>query len=202
MDETQFLEILEETKRDLLEIANDSGFKNASDFEQAVRDSIGRKYQNFGGILDSNPHPHAFPEISLGRFGVEVKFSEKDSWRNVANSISEGVRDRSVKQILLFTAKWVGSRYLHVFTKMLMHVRTSHVPRFELDMETVDNIFEQFEDVSRICFNEHDKMKFVRRYALITQRGERLWWLDGGEASLLRPNTSVPLYDPVSSGKK
>ena len=61
MDETQFLEILEETKRDLLEIANDSGFKNASDFEQAVRDSIGRKYQNFGGILIRTHTPTLSP---------------------------------------------------------------------------------------------------------------------------------------------
>lgn len=207
MDKKQFLEILDETKSDLLEIANGSGFKSASDFEQAVRDSISKKYKNFGIILNPNPHPHAFPDISLGKFGVEVKFSEKDSWRNVANSISEGVRDRSVEQIFVIYCKMGGVPDIRIrpYQDVVMHVRTSHVPRFELDMEAVDNIFENFGVTypEFASMSMDGKMKFVRRYARSRlKRGERLWWLDGGEASPHTLPTQVRLYMNLSQTEK
>lgn len=40
--------------------------------------------------IDRNSKAQAFPDIAIGQFGVEVKFTEKDNWRSVANSISEG----------------------------------------------------------------------------------------------------------------
>ena len=36
--------------------------------------------------VDFEPHPYAFPDIVLGKFGIEVKFTEIDTWRSVANS--------------------------------------------------------------------------------------------------------------------
>jgi hypothetical protein len=37
--------------------------------------------------IDFNPHPQAFPDIAVGNFGVEVKFTLSDTWRSVANSV-------------------------------------------------------------------------------------------------------------------
>jgi hypothetical protein len=207
MDERKFLEILDETRKDLLQTAIVTGFKSASDFEKAVRETIGKKFQNVGTKLDPHPHPHAFPDISIGRFGVEVKFSEKDSWRNVANSISEGVRDRSVEKIFVIYCKMGGTPDIRVrpYEDVVMHVRTSHVPRFELDMETVDNIFKKFgvtyTDFASLDMN--DKMKFVRQYARERLlKGERLWWLDGGESSPHTLPTQVRLYMNLSQTEK
>ena len=91
------------------------------------------------------------------------------------------------------------------YQDVVMHVRTSHVPRFELDMETVDNIFEQFGVTypEFASMSMDDKMKFVRRYARSRlQRGERLWWLDGGEASPHTLPTQVRLYMNLSQAEK
>lgn len=207
MEEHDFIEILKTTRLELLGIAKSSGFKNASAFEHQVRTTLTTKLKNFGLCVDQNPHPHAFPDISVGKFGVEVKYSEKDSWRNVANSISEGLRDWDVEKIFVMYCKMGGVPDIRFrpYEDVVMHVRTSHVPRFELDMITEQNIFQQFglPYVEFAKLGMGDKMNFVRQYARSRlQKGERLWWLDGGEASPHTLPTQVRLYINLTQPEK
>lgn len=74
----------------------------------------------------------------------------------------------------------------------VMHVRTSHVPRFELDMTATQSLFEQIGttyDAFRQASAE-EKMAHVRAYARgRLKQGEHLWWLEADE----EPEHSLPL---------
>nr|WP_322814316.1 hypothetical protein [Chloroflexus sp.] len=54
-------------------------FKSAKDFESRVREVLDEFMQDKGLVVDFNPHPHAFPDITLGEFGIEVKFTLHDT---------------------------------------------------------------------------------------------------------------------------
>ena len=47
--------------------------------------------------IDFNPHPQAFPDIAMGEYGVEVKFTLSDTWRSIANSVLETQRINEVE---------------------------------------------------------------------------------------------------------
>lgn len=60
----------------LTEEAKNSLFKTSAQFENRVRevlDIIGKENSEFQ--IDFNPHPQAFPDIAMGEYGVEVKFT-------------------------------------------------------------------------------------------------------------------------------
>ncbi|GAC1634445.1 MAG: hypothetical protein NVS9B14_10510 [Candidatus Acidiferrum sp.] len=62
-----------------------------------------------------------------------------------------------------------------------MHVRTSHVPRFEVEIGAEQSLFEKFGiPYDRFCaLSPHDKMEHIRRYARSRlKEGDRLWWLE------------------------
>jgi hypothetical protein len=89
------------------------------------------------------PHPHVFPDIVLPPYGIEVKFTLKDTWRSVANSVFESTRAADVEHIYLLFGKMGGepgiewSRY----GESVVHVRTSHVPRFEVEIRPGRSLF-------------------------------------------------------------
>lgn len=63
----------------------------------------------------------------------------------------------------------------------IMHVRTSHVPRFEIEIGAKESLF----SVMNVSYDEfryfdiHKKMEFIRKYARgRLKAGERLWWLE------------------------
>lgn len=58
--------------------------------------------------VDLDPDAQAFPDIVIGQFGIEVKFTEKDTWRSVANSVFESKRERSVNHIYILFGKMGG----------------------------------------------------------------------------------------------
>jgi len=63
----------------------------------------------------------------------------------------------------------------------VMHVRTSHVPRFEVEMYPDESLFKKM-DITYQEFCElapEEKMRFIRKYARgRLAEGERLWWLE------------------------
>lgn len=133
--------------------------------------------------VDLSPHPHEFPDVVVEQFGIEVKFCRQDSWRSVANSVFESTRASSVEHIYLLFAKLGGvpdvgwGRY----ENCVMHVRTSHVPRFEVELDAAVPLFEKF-GITYDGFRglpEPEKMKLIRRYARqrIKPGSERPWWL-------------------------
>jgi hypothetical protein len=101
----------------------------------------------------------------------------------VANSVFESTRDANVKHIYVLFGKMGGAPDVRwgEYEKCVMHVRTSHVPRFEVEMYPEESLFGKmgitYEDFCRASFEE--KMRHVRKYARgRLRKGERLWWLE------------------------
>jgi hypothetical protein len=181
MERDDFEKFLDVLSQHLKAIATIEPFSTASSFETAIR-----KYINSQTDLVSvteTPHPYAFPDISMPPFGIEVKFTVNDSWRSVANSVFESTRDAAVRDIYVVFGKMGGSPDVKFarYEDCVMHVRTSHVPRFELEIGTTTPIFEKF-GVNYAEFSSmplSEKMTYVREYARKRLKtGERLWWLE------------------------
>lgn len=155
-------------------------FPSSPAFERAVRDALSQAFPDFEVNFD--PHPHAFPDVSLGRYGVEIKFTQNDTWRSVANSVFEGRRDQEVEEVYVVFGKIGGVPEVRWdrYDRCVMHVRTSHVPRFELDLDAEESFFSKM-DVPYSEFallSPEEKMKVVREYARgRLKEGEKLWWL-------------------------
>lgn len=183
-------------------------FKNSAEFEKRIRELINAGGGYKGVLVDINPHPHIFPDLPLGENGIEVKFTEKDTWRIVANSVFESTRAEGVRNIYVIFGKMGGAvpevkwaRY----DDCVMHVRTSHVPRFELEIGARESLFSKF-GISYPDFQEldlHKKMEFIRTYARgRLKKGERLWWLEFPTESEHSLPIQARLYTSLSQEEK
>lgn len=158
-------------------------FTESKSFENRVREVIRTLLDHFKIPVDFAPHPYGFPDIVLGKFGVEVKFTTNDTWRSVANSVFESFRNKDVKHIYVVFGKMGGCPEVRWgrYEECVMHVRTSHVPRFEVDIDAKESLFKKF-GISYDKFSalsEEGRMKYVRDYARERLKpGERLWWLE------------------------
>lgn len=187
----------------LTEEARTTGFKKALVFENRVREVT----QALSDALDADetaqrkdlaafasdfplslavdmaPPAQAFPDIVLGNVGIEVKFTEADTWRCIANSVLETNKVHSVKHICVVYCKMGGVPEVRYddWEHAVMHVRTSHVPRFELEIGSDRSLFSimgiSYDDFSALEMSE--KMVYIRNYARSRlKEGEHLWWLD------------------------
>lgn len=185
--------ILEKTTGILNAQINEFGiFSDSKHFEDAVRKTL----ISLGLKVNLNPPAQQFPDIVIGEFGVEVKFTEKDTWRSVANSISEGARDAFVRYVYLVFGKMGGNPKVDWgrYEDCVIHVRTSHVPRFEVEIgaKSTKSLFSLFgisyESFSKLSIEE--KMDYVRSYARSRLKpGEHFWWLEDKE----EPDHSLPI---------
>lgn len=179
-------------------------FVTASDFENRLRIII-NEFGGFDGTtVTLDPHPHAFPDISMGVFGIEVKHTRKDTWRSVANSILESSRDAKVEQIYVIFGKMGGIPKVkwQLYEDAIIHVRTSHVPRFELEIGSKRSLFSDigvpYETFKGLSIEE--KMVHIRAYAKgRLKEGQRLWWLGDQEASL---DPDIKIYTDLSQEEK
>lgn len=176
-------------------------FNNARDFENRVREIMD---DLVGNRIDFDPHPQAFPDIAVGKFGIEVKFTANDTWRSIANSVLESNRISEVEKIYLVFGKMGGLPEVRWgdYEKCVMHVRTSHVPRFEVELYPQQSLFENM----GISYGEfrlasmEDKMRHIRKYARSRLgEGERLWWLEDIEHTL---PIQARLYTKLSASEK
>ena len=156
--------------------------------------------------VDFKPHPHVFPDICLGRYGVEVKFTAQDTWRSVANSVFESSRHPDVEHVyLLFGKMGVPAVRWGRYGDCVVHVRTSHVPRFEVEMqpgasffERLGTSYEQFHQTS-----PEQKMRYIRSYARERLKpGERLWWLEDAQDAGHSLPLGVRLYMRLTRAEK
>jgi len=181
---TEFEELLNELCRRLTdECRKGKAFDQSKSFENRVRQVIGTLLRQFKIPVDFSPHPYGFPDVVLGEFGVEVKFTTNDTWRSVANSVFEGFRCKEVKHIYVVFGKMGGKPEVRWgrYEECVMHVRTSHVPRFEVEIGTTRPLFpklgityDQFSALS-----EDERMTYIRTYARDRLKpGEGLWWLE------------------------
>ena len=193
MTKNEFEEILNKCCVQLTEEARATGFKTSAQFETRVREvlsEITKDDETFQ--IDFNPHPQAFPDIAMGEYGVEVKFTLNDTWRSIANSVLETQRIDEVKHIYVVFGKMGGLPEVRwgEYEQSVIHVRTSHVPRFEIELpsektEVKESLFEQmgirYDDFRKL--DMQDKMKYIRAYARKIHPDGRLWWVEDKEDS-------------------
>lgn len=74
-----------------------ANYGKSSQFENRVREILKELVAAYGINVDFDPHPYVFPDIVLGKFGVEVKFTTGDTWRSVANSVFESTRSHDIQ---------------------------------------------------------------------------------------------------------
>ena len=180
-------------------LRSDNWVPTADEFESKVRAMLTVLCLTFDFCCDANQHPYAFPDITVEEFGVEVKYSRQDSWRSVANSIFETHKSLTARQIYVVFAKVGGVPEVRfrAYEESVIHVRTSHVPRFEVDLATKESLFTKF-GIPYQAFSDlgqAEKMEYVRAYARSRLGpGERLWWLDEDpEGHLAEASHTLPL---------
>jgi hypothetical protein len=166
-----------------LEVRADTSLHVPSVFETRVRTDLRELLLAEGVTAELNSRPQVFPDIVYDQFGIEVKFTDSDSWRSIANSVFEGSRDANVRHIYLLFGKVGGTPEVrwNRYEDCVMHVRTSHVPRFEVEIGAAQPLFSKF----GISYEEFrnlsipDKMGHIRSYARSRLKpGDRLWWLE------------------------
>lgn len=165
------------------DVRANEGYHVPSKFEDRVRTVLVELTEGKGIKIDMAPSAQAFPDIILDEFGVEVKVVHTDGWRTISNSVFEGSRDPSVKHIYVLFGKMGGTPEVRWgrYEDCVMHVRTSHVPRFEVEINAKESLFTKFGiSYKEFCaLSPYDKMKHVRNYARgRLKEGERLWWLE------------------------
>jgi len=192
----------------LTEEARGSGFETSSTFEQKVRQVLADLLpEGSGVVVDLAPPAQAFPDVAMGDYGVEVKFTSGDTWRSVANSVQETQRVESVKCIYVVFCKMGGISEVRwrPYADCVVHVRTSHVPRFEIDLEANHSLFDRmgisYDDFRVLPM--HEKMQYVRDYARgRLKKGERLWWLEDGNSEAHTMPIQARLYTSLTPDEK
>lgn len=189
------------------EVQGGTIFQTAKDFENRVREVLVDFVKDKGIDVDFNPHPHVFPDIAIGEFGVEVKFTTNNTWRSVANSVVESTRNAGILFIYIVFGKMGGKPEVKwgKYDDSVIPVRTTHVPRFEVEINPKRSLFKQlgitYKDFSVLPIEE--KMRYIRQYARARLKpGERLWWLEAKP----EPEHSLPiqvrLYTSLATEEK
>ena len=104
------------------DVRESAKYHGPTEFESRVREVLTLVAKGEGVSINPTIHPHAFPDIRVNGFGVEVKTTNKDSWLSVGNSVFEGMRDPSVSQIYVVFGKMggMGGRNLFNFLVELL----------------------------------------------------------------------------------
>lgn len=208
MKRQEFEAILDILCERLTQLLNASIEKmTAKSFEDVVRKTLAEITEERGFDIDLEPPAQEFPDIIYEQeFGIEVKYTESDTWRSIANSIFEGRRNKDVRYIYLLFGKSGGSPEVkwNRYENCIMHVRTSHVPRFEVEIDTTNPLFPrigiEYDDFRNLP--QEEKMPYIREYAKgRLNKGEHLWWIEDNEAEHTLP-LEVRLYTKLSQNEK
>jgi len=207
LDSEKFENILDIAIQKLTEdVKNSSVYHNSKVFENRVRQVLHSELLEIGLEVDMDPPAQEFPDIILESFGVEVKYTDNNTWRSIANSVFEGSRKKNVENIYLIFAKVGGLPEVKWgrYEECVMHVRTSHVPRFEVEIGAKEPLFKklniEYKDFR--VLSPEDKMPYIRKYAKSRMKtGERLWWIDDNTEERSLP-LEVKLYTKLHSCEK
>ncbi len=207
MNKSQIEQLLDDITARLREEARAKPFPKAKEFEDRVREVVKDAIDDANVEIDFDPHPQAFPDIAIGEYGIEVKHTTSDSWRCVANSVQETNRIETVRHIYVVYGKMGGVPDVRwgEYEKCVVHVRTSHVPRFEIEIGAEKSLFDQM-GISYEKFHKldiHEKMTYIRKYARSRlKKGERLWWLEDAPGELHTLPIQARLYTKLSKEEK
>lgn len=192
--------------------AENKKFVSSKQFENRVREVLAVLTNDDEDIeIDFNSPAQAFPDIAMGEFGVEVKFTTADTWRSIANSVLETQRVEGVKYIYLVFGKMGGIPEVRwgEYESSVVHVRTSHVPRFEVEiasdpLKKRESLFEQmgirYDDFRNLDMSE--KMKYIRAYARKIHPDGRLWWIEDTDSEEHTLPLQARLYTNLSLEEK
>jgi hypothetical protein len=174
--------------------------KNSDELESFVRGALIDEYdkQRQTLILQPKVKKQEFPDIIIAPFGIEIKHTEKkrNTWVGVANSIRESRRPASVERIYVVFGKYGGDPEVRwgLYENVVNHARTSHVPRFQIDMNAQESFFEKM-GISYVDFSVlpmKQKMAFMRTYARSRKHLVKdFWWLEDD----LKPFDSFSVAD-------
>ncbi len=213
MNKEQFEKILTKCCEFLTSEARKKKYLSAAEFEAKVREVLAALSKNDKSfVFDFDPHPQAFPDIAMGEFGAEVKYTLADSWRSVANSVLETQRVESVKHIYVVFGKMGGIPEVRwgEYEQCVIHVRTSHVPRFEVEIppdgpkDAKTSLFKEmgiaYDDFRKLPMQK--KMKYIRSYARKIHPDGRLWWIEEKEDSEHTVPVQARLYTNLTKEEK
>ena len=185
MKKEEFEKILTEAAERLqAAIKADRAHRKPDAFESLARKVLAELTENESIAVKQDPHPHAFPDIAINGYGVEIKSVTQDSWRSTANSIMETMRESSAREIYLLFGKMGGEPEVRwrKYEDCVHHVRISHAPRFCVEMNGEEKSLFSKIGISYADFavkSPEEKMAHVRDYARgMLKKGERLWWLE------------------------
>lgn len=207
-----FESLLDRCCERLTEEARSTGFKSSKHFEDRVREVLADLTADDASIeIDFDSPAQAFPDIAMGEYGVEVKYTTADTWRSIANSVLETQRVDGVKYIYVVFGKMGGTPEVRwgEYEASVVHVRTSHVPRFEVEIATDpatarESLFQQmgihYEDFRQLDMSE--KMKYIRAYARKIHPDGRLWWIEEKESDEHTLPIQARLYTNLSNEEK
>lgn len=204
MEKHEFEELLDKAAERLTDWLRAES-ANSDSFEARVRRTIhDMAAPEIDVPLESSGQ--VFPDVIAIPFGVEVKFTRSDSWSSVANSIREKQRAEGVEYVYLMFGKGGGEPAVRwkPYEKCVVHVRTTHDPRFEVDM--TGNKPSLFDEMG-VSYDEFrtlgmlEKMKYVREYSKRIHPNEHLWWFGDEEEDNSSP-IEMKLYTQLSYEEK
>jgi hypothetical protein len=170
--------------------------KNSDELELFVRNALTDEFAKQGQTLNLQPKVQEFPDVVIVPFGIEIKHTEKNTWVSIANSIRESHRPAGVARIYVVFGKYGGDPEVRwgLYENVVNHARTSHVPRFQIDMNAEESFFEKM-GVSYVDFSVmpmKQKMAFMRTYARSRRHLVRdFWWLEDD----LKPFSSLSISE-------
>lgn len=212
MTTEEFVSMLDKCCDILTNEARQKGFNSSKHFEDRVREVLdGLTVEDSSIKIDYDSPAQAFPDIAMGEYGVEVKYTTSDTWRSIANSVLETQRVESVKYIYVVFGKMGGIPEVRwgEYEASVVHVRTSHVPRFEVEIASSaensrESLFKQmgirYEDFRQLDMTE--KMKYIRAYARKIHPDGRLWWIEERDTDEHTLPIQARLYTNLSTEEK
>lgn len=170
--------------------------KNSDELESFVRGALTEEYAKQGYTLTLQPKVQEFPDVIIVPFGIEIKHTRENTWVSVANSIQESHRPAGVTRIYVVFGKYGRNPEVRwgLYENVVNHARTSHVPRFQIDMNTKESFFEKI-GISYVNFSVMpmtQKMAFMRTYARSRRHlVKNFWWLEDD----LKSFSSLPIKE-------
>lgn len=205
LNNSEFEAVLDRTAQFLTtNLRTSTLYHGPEQFELGVLAALQNAAADLAVSVEPSYHKNAFPDIRVNGFGVEVKYSKRDTWQAVGNSVFESMRDPSVNEIYVVFGKVGGVPEVRwaKYEDCVSHVRVSNAPRFVVDMMNREApLFQRF-DISYEDFGNLDqegKMAHVREYwRKRLPEGEHLWWLEPSHTLPI----NVRLYTRLSQEEK
>ncbi len=186
-----FLDILAEAKSRLLK-SDIKSIKSGEDFESRLLLVI-KEICAERKITDlERTGKHSFPDIRIGRFGIEAKFTVGDSWITTGNSITESTKKEDFEIIYIFFCKQGKKEKPNImfrpYEECLSDIVVTHSPRYKINMalQDKDSIFKKM-GTNYAAFCKGSPIEKAKDYfRKIIKKGEEFWWIDNGVTPIIR----------------